>query len=154
MTIIVSFTSQRELPFQFDFGLEAGAVARDRGHGEPVAVAKERHGCVSGVERTINAYRVPALGVTDIPDGHVIVLTPEKRHRVKTLASPQHIARRDLPLALGDDPVLHADTLTRMRIGPSGDIPGRENAWRAALEELVDDNAAIDRQSGLLRKCG
>ena len=39
-----------------------------------------------------------------------------------------------------------------MRIGPARDVAGREDAGRARLQKLVDEYAAIDLQSRLLRK--
>ena len=78
------------------------------------------------------------------------MLAPEERHRVERFAAPEHVARRDLPLALRDHPVLDADALARVRIGPSGDVAGGKDACGAGLEELVDDDASVERQAGLL----
>ena len=82
------------------------------------------------------------------------MLAPEERNRVEALASPQDVARRDLTLALGDDPMFHADAVAGMRIRPSRDIPGSENAGRGGLEEFVDQNAAIERKAGSLGEHG
>jgi hypothetical protein len=47
--------------------------------------------------------------MTDIVDGDIVMLAPEKRHRGEGQGVPQHIESRGLSLALGDDPVLDAD---------------------------------------------
>src|SRR5262249_59499677 len=67
------------------------------------------------------------------------------------LATSQDVAGRDLSLALGNDPVLDADALPRVRIGPSRDVAGGEDAGDARLEEFVDEDAVVGREPGLLR---
>ena len=54
---------------------------------------------------------VPLLGVADVAQRHVVVLAPEERHGVEALAAAEHVARGDLALPLGDDPVLDAHAL-------------------------------------------
>ena len=55
---------------------------------------------------------VPGLGMADIIDRHVVMLAPEKRHRVERLALPQHVACRGLALAFRHHPVLDPDILS------------------------------------------
>ena len=78
------------------------------------------------------------------------MLAPEEGHGVEGLALAQHVARRGLALALGHDPVLDADRLAAVRIGPARDVAGGEDAGRAGLEILVDHDAAVDREPGRL----
>src|SRR5262249_49782844 len=59
-----------------------------------------------------------------------------------------HVSGGGLPLTLGDDPVLDADPLARVRIRPSGHIAGSEHSRCARLQKLVDDDAAIDGKAG------
>src|SRR5262249_23256711 len=68
-----------------------------------------------------------------------------------TLAPAQDVLGRDLTLALGNDPMLDAEALTRMRIGPSRDVAGGIDAMNAGLEILVDGDAAFERKSRLFR---
>ena len=79
--------------------------------------------------------------MSDVFDRDVVVLAPEERHRVERFAAPEHVARRDLPLALGDHPVLDSDALSRMRIRPPRDVAGGKDPAGARLEVLVDDHA-------------
>src|SRR5207245_9259889 len=88
--------------------------------------------------------------VTDVSDRHVVVLAPEKRYGVEALATSQHIARGDLALALGDDPVLYANALARVRIRPSGHIAGGEDPRCTCFEEFIHGDASIDRESRAL----
>ena len=49
-------------------------------------------------------------------------------------------------------PVLDADVLPETRIWPARDVAGRVDAGRARFQKLVDEYAAVDLQSRLLRK--
>src|SRR6202011_719438 len=92
---------------------------------------------------------VPLFGMADIKDHGVVMHAPEERHGVEWLPPAQHVARRGLPLALGDDPVLDADLLAAMRVRPAREITGGEDAGDAGFEILVDGDAAVDRQPRL-----
>src|ERR1700690_4235304 len=48
--------------------------------------------------------------------------------------------------------MLDPNSLSRMRIGPACDIAGGKDAGDARLKILVDDDTAVDRESGLLGK--
>src|SRR6185295_19334488 len=71
-------------------------------------------------------------------------------HGVETLAAAQDVARRRLALALGDDPVLDADALAAVRIGPARDVAGGVEAGRAGLEVFVDREALVGGEAGRL----
>src|SRR5215208_240857 len=73
---------------------------------------------------------------------------PEEGHRVEALASPQDVARRGLPLPLGDDPVLDADALPAPRVGVPCDVACGEDPRCARLEVLVDEHATLYREAG------
>ena len=79
------------------------------------------------------------------------MLAPEKRHRVEPFAAAQDVAGRGLTHALGDDPVLDANALSAVRIGPARGVARSENSGRARLQAVVHEDAAIGFQSGLLR---
>ena len=81
------------------------------------------------------------------------MLAPEEGHRVERLALSQHVVCGGLSLALRHHPMLDADILTRMRVGPARDIARRVDAGNAGLEISVDDNAAIELEACLLGKC-
>ena len=95
---------------------------------------------------------VPRGGVADVIDRHVVVLAPEERDGSIALAPAEHVARGDLTLPLGNDPVLDAQPLAAVRIGPAGDVPGGENTGGAGFEIFIDEHAAIDCQPGLSRE--
>src|SRR6516225_5525186 len=87
---------------------------------------------------------VPGGGMADVVDRDVVVLAPEERHRGIALAAAEQVARGRLALPLGDDPVLDAQPLAAVGVGPAGDVAGGENAGRAGVEVFIDDHAAID----------
>src|SRR5205814_3170699 len=117
------------------------------------AAADETYRGVTRVERTADRHGLPALGVTHVSDRHIVVLAPEKRHGVEHLAASQHIARSNLALTLGYDPMLHANALARVRIRPSGHIASGEDPRLAGFEEFIHGDAAIDREARALSDC-
>ena len=106
------------------------------------------------LERAVDVNRVPLLGVADVVDRDVVVLTPEERDGIEALAIPQHVAGGDLALALRDDPVLDADALAGTRIGPARHVPCGEDPGRARFEVLVHGDATVQRQACLLGESG
>ncbi len=92
---------------------------------------------------------VPRGGVANIVDGYVVMLAPEEGDGGILLAAAEHVAGGRLALALSNDPVLDAQPLAAVRIGPAGNISGSKNTRRAGLQIVVDQNSAIDRQAGL-----
>jgi hypothetical protein len=57
--------------------------------------------------------------MTDIIDRHVVMLAPKERDGSEFLAMSEHVESRGLPLALGNDPMLNANTLAAVGMGPS-----------------------------------
>src|SRR5688572_24601515 len=95
------------------------------------------------IERSLELGLVPSFGVADIGQTEVVLLGPEERYGIETLAPPEDVARRGLPLALGHHPVLDADALAGERIRPARDVAGGEDAGDAGFEVLVDRDATI-----------
>src|SRR6185437_3398081 len=124
-------------PLHREFGLKAGEVAVDRGNGEHAALVPVLQQAIPRGDVTVDHDLVPFFGVADIVDRHVIMLTPEKRHRIEGLALPQHVARRGLSLALRHHPVFDPDVFLRMRIGPARDVAGRIDSGNAGFEKLI-----------------
>ena len=122
----------------------------DRGGGERASAELVAHQAVLAGDVAVDRELVPFLGVTDIVDRDVVVLAPEERHGVELLAQAQHVERRGLSLALGDHPVLDADRLAAVRVGPARDVAGGEDGRRAGLQKRVDRDPAIDREPRLL----
>src|SRR5262249_29959247 len=96
----------------------------------------------------------PFLGMADIVDRYVVMLAPKERNVSKRLHLPEHIARGGLALAFGHDPVLDAEILSAVRIGPARDIAGRKDSRRAAFEIFIHRDAPIDFEAGALGQLG
>jgi hypothetical protein len=71
--------------------------------------------------------------------------------RSPSVRAGEDVVRRCLALALGDDPMFDADSLTGKPVRPARDVAGSEDALDAVLEVLIDDSAAIDLESRLFR---
>src|SRR6185295_4527851 len=97
---------RRGVLLQFGLGREAVAVAEDGGDGERATALQEGDLAVVLGERALDLGGVPAGGVADIGNGHVVMLAPEEGHGIEALAAAEDVARRRLALALGDHPVL------------------------------------------------
>jgi hypothetical protein len=80
------------------------------------------------------------------------VCTAEKRNGVKRLVPTNHVTRRGLALSLGDNPVLDANLLPCVRIGPTCDVACRKNPRNAGPQILVDGDAAVEGNPRLFRK--
>src|ERR1700687_3928124 len=91
---------------------------------------------------------VPCLGMADIVNRDVVVLAPEEGNGGKSLAVPEHIECRGLPLALGHHPMLDANALATIRIRPARNVTDRPDRWRARFEIGIYDDAPINGQPG------
>src|SRR5262245_54594197 len=88
--------------------------------------------------------------MTDIVDGNIVVLAPKEGHGVERRLTTEHIAGCGLALSLGDNPMLDANGLARMAIRPSRDITRSVDAGRTGLQILIDSNAPVEIEAGLL----
>src|SRR5262249_51247002 len=140
-------TSDFRLPLHLGFDRKALSIAIDRRDREPAARARVCHGTIARLERPVNRDRIPLLRVPDIVDGDVVMLAPEERHRVEPLAAAEHVARGHLALPFGDDPMLDANPIAAVRVRPSRDVAGGEDAGRARFEVLVHRDAAVHRET-------
>jgi hypothetical protein len=93
---------------------------------------------------------VPFRGMADIADREVEVFRPEERDHHERLIVASHVRGRDLPLALGDDPMLHTNALASMGIGPAGNVSCGENVGIAGLQRRIDQNPAIQSKPSCL----
>src|SRR5690242_19312668 len=112
----------RRLHFALD--LQALSVAENRRNREPPVPHQVRDGTVVCFKVAVNLHAVPPFGVSDVVNSDVVMLAPEERHRVEHLAVSEHVARRGLSLTLGDHPMLDANSLSSMRIGPTRHVTG------------------------------
>ena len=110
------------------------------------------YGAVSTFQRPRDLGFVPVFGVSDIGEAEVVLFGPEEWDVIEAFAPAEDVVRRCLALALGDDPMFDANSLTGEPVRPARDIAGSEDAWDAGLEVLIDDNAAIDLESCLFRQ--
>ena len=105
-----------------------GSLRRGRSSPAPAAARPvEPHGDVVLRRIAVHDRGVPPLGVADVVDAHVVVRAPEERHVVEPLARAEDVARRRLSHALRHDPVLHADALAGVHVGPPRDVSRRED---------------------------
>src|SRR5580704_11437766 len=84
-----------------------------------------------------------------IVDWHVVVLTPKERHRFEALMRAQHVLRSCLTLALRHNPMLYAELLARVRIGPACHVPGGKDSRSTGFQILIHHNSAVDPQACL-----
>src|SRR5256885_6150229 len=87
--------------------------------------------------------------MADVLDVDIVMAAPEERHRIEPLARAQHVASGDLPLPLGDHPMLDTDTLARTSVRPSGHVARGKDAWCIRFQVLIDGNTPVHSQSGL-----
>src|SRR6266446_3464990 len=125
-------------------------VAEDRGHREHLAVATIAHEAVACFDVAVDVEIVPALGMPDIVDRHVVVLAPEERNLGKSLPLAENVARRRLTLPLGNDPMLDPQILAGMGIGPPRDVAGGKDSRHAGFKVFIHCDAAIDLETGAL----
>src|SRR2546429_7497763 len=74
-----------------DFRLQACDIAIDRRDCKNAAAALVPHQAILAGDAALHADLVPPLGMADIIDGHVVMLAPEERHIVESLALSQHV---------------------------------------------------------------
>ena len=132
-------------PLELDLRTKSFEIAMDHGDRELLALEPVRYGAVSTLERPRDVGPVPVFSVSDIPEAEVVLFGPEERHVVEAFAPAEDVVRRCLALALGDHPMFDANPLAGQPVRPARDVAGREDAWNAALEVLIDDDTAIDR---------
>jgi hypothetical protein len=138
--------------FHGGLSLQALEIARDGYDSESATAFLVRHGTIARIEAPIDLDSLPLLGVAHVIDSHVVVLTPEERNSVKLFATAKNILSRYLPLALSNHPVLDANSLAGVRVGPAGSIANSEDSGHAGFEVFVDFDTPIDGEPSLLRQ--
>src|SRR5258708_33064746 len=125
------------LSFHGGLSLQALEIARDGYDSESATAFLVRHGTIARIEVPIDLDRLPLLRVAHVIDGHIVVLTPEEWNSVKLFATAKNILGCYLPLAFSDHPVLDANSLAGVRIGPAGGIASSEDSGPAGSEVFV-----------------
>src|ERR1700687_5061749 len=121
-TEAASGRSRACLALQTHLGLKAVKIAEDRGDREGAPRTAHAHQAVLAGNITLDDKIVPPLGMTDVVDGNVVVLAPEKGNRIVGLAGAKHVESRRLSLPLRHDPMLDANGLTSVPIRPTRDV--------------------------------
>ena len=116
------------LSFHGGLSLQALEIARDGYDSESATALLIFHGTIARIEAAIDLDSIPRLGVTNIIDSHIVVLTPEEWDSIKFFATAKNILSCYLPLAVSNHPVLDANSLAGVRIGPAGGIAGRDDS--------------------------
>ena len=129
--------------------LQTLAVASDRGHRQHPSVGPVTHGTIVLVRKPLDLDRVPPLGVTDVVDRQVVMLTPEERHLDEARAISEEGPRDGLALPLSNDPMLDTHETAASRIGPSRGVANRKDPGGARLQKGVHDDAVVDAEAGV-----
>src|SRR5262249_7155501 len=148
LSILLSPPSGR--PFHRELRLEALAItkhARDRQH---AATARVTHDAIALLDASIDLDAVPTFRMPDVVDGDVVVLGPKDRHVGERRAIADDRARDRLALSPGHNPVLDPDEPAAARVGPTGGIADRVDAFRRRLERRVHDDPLVDGEPCLL----
>src|SRR5689334_5534132 len=95
--------------FERYFGFQILQIAANTRNSSQFVARAENHGSVFGCEIAGHNCAIVPAGVTDVADGHVEMIAPEKWWSDESLACAEYVARRSLPLPFCHDPVLHAD---------------------------------------------
>src|SRR3989441_2090903 len=87
-------------PLHGQFRLQALQIARDGRDGKRTIATPVGDGAVPCGQRAVDIDGIPVLGMTDVVDRGVVMLTPEERDRIVSLAMAQDVPCRDLALPL------------------------------------------------------
>src|SRR3546814_6383001 len=100
------------------------------------------HGAIVRGGIAVDLDPIPSFGMADVVDHDVVMLAPEEGDRREAFSPAEHVACRRRTLPIGDSPMLEADIVAGLGVGPARDIACREDARRARFEEGVDQHAA------------
>src|SRR5207253_5665684 len=97
----------------------------------------------------VDGNLVPFLGVAFVIDRYIVVLAPEKWHRLERFTLAQHVASGGLSLALRHHPMLNPDVFAGVRIGPARDVACSVDSRDARFQISARGDAPIERKAGL-----
>src|SRR5687768_7606389 len=145
----------RDRSLEFDFRAQTLQIAMNDRHGQLLAAPAIRDRAVLslGVELPVELGLVPALGVANVREAEFVLLGPEEWDRIEAFAPTQDVARRRLPLSLGDDPVFDANAFATEPIRPASDVARSEDARDARFQVLIHRDATIGGETGLFGQC-
>src|SRR3546814_8678115 len=103
------------------------------------------HGAIVRGGIAVDLDPIPSFGMADVVDHDVVMLAPEEGDRREAFSPAEHVACRRRTLPLGDRPMLDADIVAGLGVGPARDIACREDAGRARFEEGVDQDRKSTR---------
>ena len=93
--------------------------------------------------------RSQVAGEARVLHADVVLVGEEVRQAVVDVGVAEHGAGGDRPLVQRVGPVLDADPLAVEGVVGVGDVAGGEDAGRAGLQVLVDEDAVVDGEPGL-----
>src|SRR6185369_7744525 len=100
------------------------------GHGERLVAAHEAHGHRLFARIAVYFDAIPLLGVADVVDAHVVVRAPKERSLRERLTRAKYVSGGRLAVPLREHPVLDANAVARVRIGPACNVAGGEDPGR------------------------
>lgn len=116
-------------PLHGGLDFQSQSVASDRQHSFDDPSVAVNDVCITGIEAAFDLRAIKSLGVPDISERDVVMLTPKKRD-ISTRPSPEHRSCDRLSMTYGNLPVLDANELSIP--GIPGNVTSCPNAWRRA----------------------
>ena len=98
--------------------------------------------------------RSQRAGEARVLHADVVLVGEEVRQAVVGVGAAEHVARRGRALVERVGPVLDADPLAVEGVVGVGDVAGGEDAGRAGLQVLVDEDPVVDGEAGLRGELG
>src|SRR6185503_14671607 len=86
-------SSRQSLSLHRDLFVETFLITEDRRKSKRLSVANESNSDIVLLGLSVDFHGIPFLGVADVVDADVVVLTPEERRVVEPLASAENISR-------------------------------------------------------------
>src|SRR4029077_2892879 len=123
--------------FEGQFGFKIFQVATNTRNSSQFIACAKNHTGVFCLQISRYAGAIARAAVTNIANGHIEMIAPEKWRTDERLACAENVARRSLPLPFCHHPVLHTNA-TCARIGPPRDIAGGKDSWDICFQKFVD----------------
>ena len=101
-------------------------------------------------EIALDKRLVQCLRITDVAVERSKCFVQKNGTIVRGSSSARRVCGRDLALALSDEPMLNANVLASIGIGPAGNVACGENVGIAGLQPRIDQNSAIQSQPSCL----
>src|SRR5215467_14462844 len=123
----------QQFRFHRCFSLQTLEIARNGHDSKSSSTFLISHCTIARIEAAIDLDSIPLLSVPNVVNCDIVMLAPEECYGVKFLTLAENVLGCHLPLSFGDDPMLHADSLAAVRIGPASCIARRKDSGYACF---------------------